>query len=192
MNYDSLTMHTRREFLERTALTAGGLATARFATASATQPNFPTLRRPPNVVTVETENGERRLRAAPEDRWEDGRISISIAEMGGAIRVMLSAASDPIKRVRLRWQERLTETRLILGDAWERGYGDLEWRGFVPDRAMPWYVALWDGRRTSACGVRTGASAFCYWQVDPEGLTLIADVRSGAAGIRLGERPLTG
>src|SRR4030095_9053490 len=79
----------------------------------------------------------------------------------------------------------------ILGDAWERGYGDLEWRGFVPDRVMPWYVATTDGRVTHAYGVRTGAAALCFWEIDPQGLTLWADVRSGGAGVELGQRTLT-
>src|SRR5205085_896966 len=79
-----------------------------------------------------------------------------------------------------------------LGDAWERGYGDLEWRGWAPDRVMPWYVATTDGSGTHAYGVRTGAAALCLWQVDPEGVSLWADVRSGGVGVRLGGRLLNG
>ena len=82
------------------------------------------------------------------------------------------------------------DTRLILGDAWERGYGDLEWRAWVPDRVMPWYFATYDGSVTHAYGVRTGASAFCFWQVDPQGMSLWADVRSGSVGVQLGDRVL--
>ncbi len=52
-----------------------------------------------------------------------------------------------MSRVGFRWRGALDQARLLLGDAWERGYGDLEWRGMVPDRVMPWYVMAW-GRRT--------------------------------------------
>jgi alpha-galactosidase len=81
---------------------------------------------------------------------------------------------------------------LILGDAWERGYGDLEWRGSVPDRVMPWYAATFDGTLTHAYGVRTGvrAKAMCFWQIDPGGISLWADVRAGGVGVQLGERVL--
>jgi len=79
---------------------------------------------------------------------------------------------------------------LFLGDAWERGYGDLEWRGWAPDRVMPWYAATSDRSGTHAYGVRTSARAFCFWQIDPQGVSLWADVRSGAAGLKLGERVL--
>jgi alpha-galactosidase len=84
----------------------------------------------------------------------------------------------------------MSDTRLILGDAWERGYGDLEWRGWAPDRVMPWYFATYDGSLTHAYGVRTGARALCFWQVDAEGVSLWADVRSGGAGVQLGPRVL--
>ncbi len=84
----------------------------------------------------------------------------------------------------------MDSARLLLGDAWERAYGDLEWRGMVPDRVLPWYAALWDGDRAHCLGVQTGAGAFCFWQVDPEGVSLWADVRSGGMGVELGRRSL--
>ena len=49
-----------------------------------------------------------------------------------------ASPTTAVRRVRLRWNARLDSVRSILGDAWERGYGDLEWRGFVPDRVMIW------------------------------------------------------
>src|SRR5258707_1361129 len=91
---------------------------------------------------------------------------------------------------RVTVQSATRDVRLILGDAWERGYGDLEWRGWVPDRVMPWYAATSDGELTHAYGVRTGARAFCFWQIDPQGVSLWADVRSGGLGVQLGERTL--
>jgi alpha-galactosidase len=108
----------------------------------------------------------------------------------GATRVQLSAPTTSIKRIHLRWRGNIDATRLILGDAWERGYGDLEWRAFVPDRSMPWYFATYDGTLTHTYGVRTGANALCFWQADPGGISLWADVRSGGIGVKLGERTL--
>ncbi|MGW3307623.1 hypothetical protein ACWDG9_13680 [Streptomyces sp. NPDC001073] len=37
------------------------------------------------------------------------------------------------------------EDARILGDAWERGYGDLQWRTLQPDRALPWYALITGG-----------------------------------------------
>jgi alpha-galactosidase len=55
---------------------------------------------------------------------------------------------------------------------------------------MPWYFATINGIATHAYGVRTGAKAMCWWQVDPAGISLFADVRSGTVGVQLGDRTL--
>ena len=122
-------------------------------------------------------------------RYENADIVVQLLDLRNATRVQLSASTG-IKRIHLRWRGKLDGTRLLLGDAWERGYGDLEWRAFVPDRAMPWYVATHDGALTHTYGVRTGANAFCFWLVDPGGISLWSDVRSGGVAVKLGERTL--
>ncbi len=48
----------------------------------------------------------------------------------------------------------------------------------------------YDGARLYAAGVKTGASGFCSWHVDPHGISLWMDVRSGGMGVKLGERTL--
>jgi len=57
---------------------------------------------------------------------------------------------------------------------------------------MPWYAATFDGTLTHAYGVRTGAraKAMCFWQIDPAGISLWADVRAGGVGVQLGDRTL--
>jgi alpha-galactosidase len=118
-------------------------------------------------VTVHTADGDRTLRRGPGGRWTNDAVAVTTDARHGALHVALSAPTVAVTRVHVRWRGRMADARLILGDAWERGYGDLEWRGWVPDRVMPWYFATHDGARTHAYGVRTGARAFCFWQIDP-------------------------
>jgi alpha-galactosidase len=192
-------MTTRREFLERSALSAIGLSLPIAGSAEPREPatappppprGFLDLHRSPDSVMLQTATGDLPLTRAPGGRWTNGGSVVTVTERPGALRVALSAPTVPVKRLHLRWRGRLNDVRLILGDAWERGYGDLEWRGWVSDRVMPWYVATHDGSLTHAYGVRTGASAFCWWQIDPTGVSLCADVRSGGVGVELGERVL--
>jgi alpha-galactosidase len=189
-------MTSRREFLQQSALAAGltlpGAAPG--AGQAAAKPWWPQraildLHRAPDAVILQTETDYAPLQSAG-GRWEAADMVVTLLERPGALRVRLAAPATPVKRLHLRWRGDLSGTRLLLGDAWERGYGDLEWRGFVPDRLMPWYVLAWDGERTHAYGVATGAAAFCGWQADEGGLSLWADVRSGGVGVQLGERTL--
>jgi alpha-galactosidase len=186
---------TRRQFVQRGAASMLGAALplSLVPTQAATPPGLLDVTRVPDLVSVRTSSGEQQLRHAPgsTDQWDGAGLFVRTTHLPtGALRVELSAPGAAVLRVGLRWRGRLDTTRLLLGDAWERGYGDFEWRGFVPDRVMPWYVMAWDGVRTNGYGVRTGANAFCSWQVDPAGITLWADVRSGGAAVQLGDRVL--
>src|SRR5256714_10066726 len=191
-------MTSRRAFIEQAALSAIGLTlpvsdTISLTPTATTPPRhgFLDLIRLPDRVLVQTATGDRPLRHDAGERWtSDDGLVVTTAERAGALHVALSAPMVAVKRLHLRWRGRMTDTRLILGDAWERGYGDLEWRAWVPDRVMPWYFVTHDGTLTHAYGVRTGGRAFCFWQADPLGISLWADVRSGSSGVQLGERAL--
>jgi alpha-galactosidase len=194
-------MTSRREFLQRTTISAAGLWLPLTEGGGSPEPwtdtapmgaprSFVDVRRPPDSITVQTATGDQRLRSVGGGRWEGTDAAVSIVPVPGASRVDLSSPKTAVTRVRLRWRAPMDSTRLLLGDAWERGYGDFEWRAFVPDRVMPWYFAAWDGEVTPAYGVRTGAKAFCFWHADPQGISLWADVRSGGVAVQLGERVL--
>jgi len=187
---------SRREFIEVVASAAAlavmpGRPTERMTAHHAPAPaGFVDLIRPPDRVFVETAVGDTTLAHDPDDSWTADGIRVTTSPAAGLLRVSLASPGLGIKRVRLRWRGNLAGIQRILGDAWERAYGDLEWRGWVPDRAMPWYFATHDGSLTHAYGVRAGPRAFCFWQVDTQGISLWADVRSGALPVQLGSRTL--
>jgi alpha-galactosidase len=187
-------MPSRRDFVGQVTQAALGLSVVgridvRAWPLGGAERGFVDVMRAPDLVTVQTDAGELRLESAG-GRWMKDDVSVGTAARRDALNVSLTAPKTAIKRLHLRWRGDFGDTRLILGDAWERGYGDLEWRGWAPDRILPWYVATSDGSRTHGYGVRTGARALCFWLIDPQGLSLWADVRSGSAGVRLGERVL--
>ena len=193
-------MTTRRDFLHAGIVSAIGLTlppTAISATATVARPRSSAPRgyldilRAPDLVSVDTASGVQRLTAGAAGQWQGASgLDVVTREMPGALRVEITSPGVGVRRLHLRWRGRMGTASLLLGDAWERGYGDLQWRGLAPDRAMPWYFATSDGSLTHAYGVRTGAKAMCFWQVDSGGISLFADVRSGAASLLLGERVL--
>ncbi len=201
-------MPTRREFVAQAALSAVGLtlpvprAPERGDHGGTRAPGpghlpenrppagFLDLARSPDAVTVQTATDYLPLARERDGQWSKSGIGVTTTGQSGGLQVVLRAPHESIKRLHLRWRGALDGVRLLLGDAWERGYGDLEWRGWVPDRVMPWYVATYDGSLTHGYGVRTGARALCYWQIDQQGISLWTDVRSGGVGIDLGERGL--
>ena len=129
--------------------------------------------------------------------WTDLGRDDSAADVGtvidstGALHIEIDAAA-PISYIALRWRRPLPPDARILGDHWERGYGDLEWRAVAPERVLPWYFLAHEPKSgsTVGVGVETGASSFASWRVDEEGLTLVLDTRCGGLGVRLGGRRL--
>ena len=116
------------------------------------------------------------------------RLSFAAGEAKSSIQ--LEASGLPVQRIHLRWKARIAGDTLALGDAWERGYGDLEWRPLQAERVLPWYALLHREQRTFGMGVKTGAAAFAFWQVDVSGVSLWLDLRNGGNGVLLGQRVL--
>ena len=152
------------------------------------------LIRPPDLAAAYLEGVGRLELSKSGDRWQARDVVVTAAQRRGSasrtILVSLEAPHSALERLHLRWLCRLPEGSRFLGDHWERSYGDLEWRGFAADRVMPWYFLMSTVKGTHGYGVKTGARAFCFWQVDAEGISLWLDVRNGGSGVKLGERQL--
>lgn len=143
--------------------------------------------RQPDQVLLETESGYRRMQLMDEV-WQSGSVRLGLEPAEPTVRIWLEAPGAAVKCLHLSWHSPIPAGWRFLGDAWERGYGDLEWRGIVPDRVMPWYLLAWDGHQSIGLGVRVNPAAFAYWQADSGGFHLTLDVRCGDAGVRPGER----
>ena len=122
--------------------------------------------------------------------WSSDKTTVELAAGDGGLDVFVNAPDVELFNIRLRFDDAIASGTRILGDHWERGYGDLEWRGIVPERPLPWYALLSSHAGTRAIGVKTTTNAFCHWQADPKGLTLTLDLRNGGRGVKLGNRRL--
>jgi alpha-galactosidase len=117
-------------------------------------------------------------------------VKVDFAAAAQQAVVSITSPTVSVQRIQLRWKKRLAEDVLALGDAWERSYGDLEWRPLQAERALPWYALLHSQGRTTGMGIKTGAASFAFWQADPSGISLWLDVRNGGNGVSLGSRTL--
>lgn len=155
-----------------------------------TNHTFVSVLRPPDLVRAfGPENREIHLQKIGEDHWEGDGVQIATTPQPTHLSLTLRSRNN-VSRIQFRWHGDLQRILRYLGDHWERSYGDLEWRGEVPGRTMPWYFMAFDGRLTHGYGVRTGPSAFCFWNADSEGISLWTDVRSGGSPVELGDRTL--
>lgn len=104
--------------------------------------------------------------------------------------IMLQSKGMPISFFMIRWNGNLKHNLRFMGDAFERAYGNLEWRRFDPQRIMPWYFLASDEIDSKGYGVKVRPNAMCFWRCDTDGITLILDVRNGTQGVILDGRRL--
>ena len=152
----------------------------------------PVLRQPAFawVVAGDAEDEAPRAMQRSGERWTAAGVELRCVVGAEEAELTLRAPKASVRRVHLRWLGKTAADARVLGDAWERSYGDLAWMAMQPERALPWYCVLETGAGTNGYGVKTGAGAFCFWQVDAEGISLWMDVRNGGNGVRLGDRAL--
>ena len=156
----------------------------------------------PDFYTLQTDRGT--VRCAWEPDIPLNEVRVNLTETDGALRLTVYAEDTPLRHISLRWtftpEEKRAGAIRILGDAYERAYGDLAWRGIEPERIMPWYMLVSDGsdqnpdtagRFTEGFGVRVQCGAIVTWQYDAAGITMRADIRCGGEGVLLGGRTLT-
>lgn len=195
---------SRRSFLHAAAgAAAGGAALFSSSRAAVAQSAAPArhasyidlLRIPDQVAVFERFDGSLPARTQEltrsSERWTGSSCEVETAAGRSALKITLASPLRPVSLVHLRWNSRIDPGLLVLGDAWERSYGDLGWRNIVPERSMPWYFATWDKTACHGYGVQTDARALCCWTLDQQGISLWLNVTNGGNGVELGQRRLT-
>jgi alpha-galactosidase len=187
-----VTWHKGDSLSRRTVVSAiaGAFGLSRTGLAAAPDLScFSRVQENPDSLLVFDEQGSLELKRTGQ-RWTGDGIELRLGLASEHTSVNLVASRPKLLRLRVRWLCRIPERLAFLGDQWERSYGDLAWRGMDPERILPWYFLASDGASTAACGVETAASAFCFWQTDPDGVSLWLDIRNGGAGVQLAGREL--
>jgi alpha-galactosidase len=111
-------------------------------------------------------------------------------KQGEALSVHVQSPGQELNAISLKWKHDTAQGTKILGDHWERSYGDLAWKTPEANERNPWYSIIYDGIQSACFGVKTGCSSICSWEIKPGSLELTMDTQSGGVGVQLGERKL--
>ena len=116
-----------------------------------------------------------------------GDVTVSVNEGG---KISVAASSYAPQKLCLVYPFQFERETIFLGDAWERGYGDLCFKPRDEKRYMPWYFIATDGKSTYGFGVKTGGGAFAHWNVFEKEVVLTLDLRNGTRQALLNGRTL--
>lgn len=110
---------------------------------------------------------------------------------GDTLDLYVSANEDKVKFIELQWCFKSDENLYVLGDAWERSYGELEFKKLCNlNRFLPWYFIATDKQSSFCFGVKTGANAFVSFKYTTNGIKALVDCRNGGCGVELKGRKL--
>jgi alpha-galactosidase len=188
---------SRRNLIAASSIAVGGAPVAASAVvgrASAASNGMADVLRPPEAVLARTSSGALIPLAKEGGAWKTTGLALAAVpeQTGGKARlpIVVESTRDDLTYLKLHWRWPIGSNPSILGDAWERGYGDLRWQGLVPERVLPWYFSLAHAGRITCFGVETTPSALCFWQCDAGGVSLWLDIRNGGEPARLAGRRL--
>lgn len=144
----------------------------------------------PDVVKVLSDNDYLLLQSSDKHTWTYKDIVVKLKKNKHSVAVFIQSPTLPLKEVQLSWQYTSPKEAKVLGDAWERTYGDVSFQPVHTTGKLPWYCVEHSGESTICFGVKTGANTLCYWRVAANNLQLNLDTRNGGNGVLLGERTL--
>ena len=125
---------------------------------------------------------------------EESTVTDTIVETkltDNGFEIYLTANNDKPEFVRIHWDADFNEDELLLGDAWERAYGTLEFKKVSGlDKHMPWYFISTDRKKSACLGVKTGCNSFVSFKCTSDSVEALIDCRNGGNGVHLNGRRL--
>lgn len=133
----------------------------------------------PDEAWIELAEGWVKLTGAGGSVYTHKDVRVEVKSAGNAQSVYVQSPTAALMAVRFKWKYETKKYSKILGDHWERTYGDLAWKKPEASAKNPWYVLLHDDKQTAAFGVKTGGNTISFWNVTADSLELTMDTHSG-------------
>ena len=120
-----------------------------------------------------------------------GDTLLETVSRGEQLELYVTAMEDKPQFIELNWQFAESRDYYVLGDAWERSYGELTFRKLSElNRYLPWYFFATDKETSFGFGVKTQPNAFISFQYTAQGIRALVDCRNGSQGVELKGRKL--
>src|ERR1700722_8508380 len=91
------------------------------------------LLRLPDSVTAYAQLDDPILLTRSRNEWQGRGVVVESVVGLEEVAIGVNAPGVPLQFIHLRWREPVSESLAVLGDQWERSYGDLGWRNMVPE-----------------------------------------------------------
>lgn len=144
----------------------------------------------PDYVYIQTKENWEKCSRTVNSSFKSDKTEILFKNKSNNVSEISVRSNEDISRIFLRWSMEIKPDILVMADALERSYGDIEWKGIKAERDLPWYVLCSKANKTDCFGVKTSPSAICIWRMDQRGISLYLDMRNGTKPVNLNGRIL--
>ena len=131
------------------------------------------------------------LQTSDHHTWQYKDVIIEVKNLDKSVFVFIQSPTLSVKEAKLSWKYSIPTNTKVLGDHWERTYGDASWQQPSTSKKLPWYCIEQNKNNTTCFGVKTGCNAVSYWHLSDSNLDLTLDTRTGGNGVQLGSRKLS-
>lgn len=136
-------------------------------------------------IRLKTDSGEFPMTFAHNGyQWEDVTVRLQDGK------IFVTGGATPVLTIELIFSNPYFRDAMVLGDAFERGYGEFIWQRPDFSRFLPWYFLASENGCNYGFGVKTQPNAVCFWRCDAERIALTLDIRNGCNGLVLAGRCL--
>jgi alpha-galactosidase len=177
----------RRHFVKISATASAALLFSRLTSSAA---NAAMIINMPDEVWAKSGDDWHRLKPSSETTYTYNDIHVRLKAAEDAVSYYVSSPSMQLNAIRLKWNYEFPPVTKLLGDKWERSYGDLSWALVDSVTINPWYILVNDGQHTACFGVKTGCNSLCWWSLKDTGIEMTMDTSCGGVGVQLGQREL--
>jgi alpha-galactosidase len=176
----------RRHFIKLSGTTFATVLFSRLSFAN----SLGTFINIPDQVWAQVGDQWIKLSPAGSSTFAHQDIQVRVASKNEGQAVYIQSPVSELQAIRFGWRYQSKAGSRVLGDHWERSYGDLAWKSTDSSERKPWYMLVHDEKQTACYGVKTGAKTICSWAITEDQVQLTMDTRSGAQGLKLGNRTL--
>src|ERR1700744_4826836 len=133
----------RRHFVQLSTVATAGLLFSRLTSRAGNNINVINM---PDEVWAKSGNDWFQLKQSNGSLHTFHHTQVQFKNNGDSLGVHVSSPGAELNAIRLKWKHDTANGAKILGDHWERSYGDLAWKAVDAGAKNPWYVLLHDGR----------------------------------------------
>ena len=125
----------RRHFIKISGASLASLLVSNFIKAEGISA---TIIQMPDAIKILFGDDYKPMQSADKQTWTYRDVIVKLKPNKDSVAVFIQSPTLPLKEVQLSWKYTTPKEAKILGEAWERTYGDVSFQPINATKKLPW------------------------------------------------------